>query len=267
MLKTVDLNGQPFHFIGIGGIGMSALAYVLAKRQLPVTGSDIRSSHITQRLQSVGAHIFNDQQATNLEFLHPLTQSLHNPLPSQSAAIAPDKPSSSSLSPATCLEILPQVICSTAIGNNNSEYQAAQLKGCPIFHRSDLLAALIKDYHSIAVAGTHGKTTTSSLISYVLLQAGLDPTIIVGGEVKAWEGNARLGKSKFLVAEADESDGSLSKHAPKIGVVTNIELDHPDHYQSLDEVIQTFQIFSQQCEILIGCIDCQNPVRAESFNQ
>lgn len=223
MDKPVDFSGKPFHFIGIGGIGMSALAYVLARRQLPVSGSDIRSSHITQRLQSVGAEIFETQDASNLKFFSDL----------------------------------PQVICSTAINPANAEYQGAIALGCPIFHRSDLLAALIEDYQSIAVAGTHGKTTTSSLIGYLLLQAGVDPTIVVGGEVDAFGGNARLGKGAYLVAEADESDGSLAKLSASIGVVTNIELDHPDHYANLEEVIDTFKIFRDRCKILVGCIDCK----------
>ena len=128
--------------------------------------------------------------------------------------------------------------------------------GCQIFHRSDVLSALIAEYYSIAVAGTHGKTTTSSMIGYMLLQANLDPTIIVGGEVNAWSGNARQGESRYLVAEADESDGSLIKHAPEIGIVTNVELDHPDHYGTLEEVINTFQTFAQNCKTLIGSIDC-----------
>jgi UDP-N-acetylmuramate--alanine ligase len=234
-VKTVNFKGQPFHFIGIGGIGMSALAYILAKRDLPVSGSDLRPSHITQRLQGAGAHIFNRQEANNLALFH-----------------SPVFPLEQKNSPT-----IPQVICSTAINDHNLEYQAARDLGYPIFHRSDVLAALIKDYDSIAVAGTHGKTTTSSLIGYVLLEAGLDPTIIVGGEVDAWEGNARLGQGRFLVAEADESDGSLTKHAPKIGVITNIELDHPDHYQNLTEVIDTFHIFANQCQILVACLDCE----------
>ena len=119
-----------------------------------------------------------------------------------------------------------------------------------------MLAALIADYRSIAVAGTHGKTTTSSLLGYTLVQAGIDPTIIIGGEVDTWEGNARLGESDYLVAEADESDGSLTKHAPEVGIVTNIELDHPDHYQTLEDVAKIFQAFESQCKLLIGCVDC-----------
>ncbi|MBL1209856.1 UDP-N-acetylmuramate--L-alanine ligase, partial [Geminocystis sp. GBBB08] len=157
-----------------------------------------------------------------------------------------------------------QIICSTAINNHNSEYQEAINKGYPIYHRSDLLAALIKDYQSIAVAGTHGKTTTSSLIAYMLLECGLDPTVIIGGEVKAWEGNARLGKSPYLVAEADESDGSLVKHHPEFAIITNIELDHPDHYESLEQLVNIFQEFSAQSKTVIACIDC--PVIKENIN-
>ena len=132
------------------------------------------------------------------------------------------------------------MVCSTAISKTNPEYQAAIELGCPIFHRSDLLAALIEQYQSVAVSGTHGKTTTSSLIGYMLLECNLDPTIIVGGEVDAWDGNARSGQGEYLVAEADESDGSLVKHHPSIGVITNIELDHPDRYQDIQEVISIF---------------------------
>ena len=264
MPNTVDLSGKPFHFIGIGGIGMSALAYVLAKRQLPVSGSDLRSTHITQRLQAVGAHLFRNQDATNLEFFRPTTEPIYEELSPSVISIKPTLGMPSGLSksekpvPNPTISVgLPQVICSTAINPVNSEYQAALERGYPIFHRSDLLAALIQDYQSIAVAGTHGKTTTSSLIGYLLLQAGLDPTIVVGGEVDAWDGNARLGDGPYLVAEADESDGSLAKLSPKIGVITNIELDHPDHYENLEEVIAIFQTFAGRCQILVGCIDCE----------
>ncbi|WP_026731663.1 UDP-N-acetylmuramate--L-alanine ligase [Fischerella sp. PCC 9605] len=244
MKNSVDFSGRPFHFIGIGGIGMSALAYVLAKRQLPVSGSDLRPNHITCKLESIGTHIFAKQEASNLEFFRPTVNG------NQVVLNAEDE------EPNLELAQLPQVICSTAINTNNLEYKAALELGCPIFHRSDVLAALIAEYDSIAVAGTHGKTTTSSMIGYMLLQAGLDPTILVGGEVNAWEGNARLGQSRYLVAEADESDGSLVKHAPEIGIITNIELDHPDHYDNLEEVVQIFQTFAEGCKTLVGSIDC-----------
>ncbi|MEM7714917.1 MAG: UDP-N-acetylmuramate--L-alanine ligase [Cyanobacteria bacterium P01_A01_bin.68] len=226
MVNAVDFAGRPFHFIGVGGIGMSALAYVLAQKGFQVSGSDVRPNHITHKLESIGVNFFGKQEPSNLEFFN--------------------------------VDSSPQVVCSTAINASNSEYKAALEKGCPIFHRSDILAALISQYKSIAVAGTHGKTTTSSMIGYMLLQAGVDPTIIVGGEVKAWEGNARLGQSPYLVAEADESDGSLVKHSPEIGIITNIELDHPDHYDTLDEVVNIFKTFTNQCKTVVACIDCEN---------
>ena len=262
MHNSVDLSGKPFHFIGIGGIGMSALAYIVAKRNLPVSGSDLRPSNITERLQSAGVQIFIGQEATNLDGWEPAESTSENLAMKAIANGSTKKYASKSKTSSAATAVkspgsLPQVICSTAINPANAELRAALEKGCPVFHRSELLAALIREYQSIAVAGTHGKTTTSSMVGYLLLQAGLDPTIVVGGEVEAWEGNARAGKSEYLVAEADESDKSLVRLAPKIGVVTNIELDHPDHYDSLEEVINTFEIFSQQCEILIGCIDCE----------
>ncbi len=229
MGNVIDFGGRPIHFIGIGGIGMSGLAYVLARRGLPVTGSDIRSTNITQKLEAEGAHIFLTQTASNLDYFQ-------------------DHPSGYST---------PQIICSTAIGKTNGELAAALELGCPIFHRSDVLAKLISEYSSIGVAGTHGKTTTSSMIGYMLVAAGVDPTIVVGGEVAAWDGNARVGKSEYFVAEVDESDGSIVKHSPKIGVITNIELDHPDHYKSLDQVIDVFTAFKHQCQVTIGSIDCE----------
>jgi UDP-N-acetylmuramate--alanine ligase len=229
MGNSVDFSGRPIHFIGIGGIGMSGLAYVLTQRGLPVSGSDLKSNHMTERLAAAGAHIFLHQDASNLDFFH-------------------DRASGHQT---------PQIICSTAIGKNNSELTAALAQGCPIFHRSDVLAAMIAEYYSIGVAGTHGKTTTSSAIGYMLVAAGVDPTIVVGGEVTAWDGNACVGKSEYFVAEVDESDGSIVKHSPKIGVITNIELDHPDHYKSLDQVIDTFTTFTKQCQVTIGSVDCQ----------
>ncbi len=245
MKNNVDFSGKPFHFIGIGGIGMSALAYILAKRNLPVSGSDVRPNNITRKLEDIGVHIFSKQEADNIEFVHPHVTDSTLTLNPEEILSYPNK------------KIQPQVVCSTAINTSNLEYKAALENGCPIFHRSDVLAALISEYHSIAVAGTHGKTTTSSMIGYMLLEAGVDPTIIVGGEVNAWSGNARLGNGKYLVAEADESDGSLVKHSPAIGIITNIELDHPDHYETLEEVIDTFQTFSSNCQTLIGSIDCE----------
>ncbi len=224
MLNSIDFSGRPFHFLGIGGIGMSAIAHILAHRKLPVSGSDLKLSHITERLGSMGAHVFSSQNATNLSYFQG-----HQ---------------------------LPQVVCSTAISTDNPEYAAALEMGCPILHRSDVLAGLIAEYKGISVGGTHGKTTTSGLIGYVLLQAGLDPTVIVGGEVAAWQGNARAGSGPYLVAEADESDGSLVKFKSHVGVITNIEHDHPDHYRDLAQVVEVFQEFARRSDLVIGCIDC-----------
>lgn len=260
MPNSIDFSGRPFHFIGIGGIGMSAIAHILTRRKLPVSGSDIRLSHITQRLQEQGAHIFLSQEAENLRYFQSVWSSqtvdgATDPI----SRVKSTHHSPHSATPHTTLDAdpVPQVICSTAIHLDNPEYREAIEMGCPVFHRSDVLSALVRHSHGIAVAGTHGKTTTSSMIGYLLLKAGLDPTIVVGGEVEAWGGNARLGDSDYLVAEADESDGSLVKFAPKVGVITNIELDHPDHYDSLDEVIQTFQTFVKNCDTVIGCADCK----------
>ncbi|WP_017300382.1 UDP-N-acetylmuramate--L-alanine ligase [Nodosilinea nodulosa] len=254
---SVDFTGRPFHFIGIGGIGMSALAYILTKRNLPVSGSDLRLTHITRRLQEAGAHIFWQQEAANLSyFLH-----ANQPLLATAAEWVSPLPGLASeprLTPfaSEATDATPQVVCSTAIDAHNPEYQAALELGCPILHRSDLLAALIREYNSIAVAGTHGKTTTSSMIGHLLLNANLDPTIVVGGEVSSWGGNARLGQGPYLVAEADESDGTLAKLSASIGVVTNIELDHTDHYHDLEQVVTTFQTFQRQCGLLVASADC-----------
>ncbi len=221
MLNPVDFSGRPFHFVGIGGIGMSAIAYILAKQGFTVSGSDLSSNRITQKLQDLGIKVFQGHHADNIDLAN-----------------------------------APQVVCSTAINQQNPEFQVALANGLSILHRSDLLAALIEQFKTISVAGTHGKTTTSSLVGFLLLEGGLDPSIIIGGEVSAWQGNARLGNGKYLVAEADESDGTLVKFSSHIGIVTNIELDHPDHYHSLEQVIDIFLAFAKRCELVVGCIDC-----------
>lgn len=221
MLSPVDFSGKPFHFVGIGGIGMSAIAYILAKQGFTVSGSDLNKNRITEKLQSLGVQVFQGHHADNVD-----------------------------------VGRSPQIVCSTAISTQNPEFQVALANDLPILHRSDLLAALIEKFKTISVAGTHGKTTTSSIIGFLLLKAGLDPSIIIGGEVSAWDGNAHLGSGKYLVAEADESDGTLVKFLSHVGVITNIELDHPDHYQSLDQVIDIFRIFTQRCDLVVGCIDC-----------
>ncbi|MFS8923117.1 UDP-N-acetylmuramate--L-alanine ligase [Synechococcus sp. B60.1] len=210
-----------YHFVGIGGVGMSALAYILAKQGFRVSGSDIAANGRTRRLEALGVRFI---QGHTLE------------------GLAGD----------------PQVVYSSAIRPSNPELAAALDKGLKVWHRADLLAALFNHRPSIGVAGTHGKTTTSSMIGYVLLAAGWDPTLIIGGEMDAWDGNARLGQGEYLVAEVDESDGSLVRLYPKIGVITNIELDHPDHYANLEQVIRAFQQYGQQSQTLVACLDCPN---------
>ncbi|MEN9229610.1 MAG: UDP-N-acetylmuramate--L-alanine ligase [Thermostichus sp. DG02_5_bins_236] len=228
--QTLSLSLDPlnpllstYHFVGIGGVGMSALAYILAKQGFRVSGSDIAANGRTRRLEALGVRFVQGHTSEGL---------------------IGD----------------PQVIYSSAIHPGNPELAAALGKGLPIWHRADLLAALFNHRPSIGVAGTHGKTTTSSMIGYVLLAAGWDPTLIIGGEVDAWEGNARLGQGKYLVAEVDESDGSLVRLHPQVGVITNIELDHPDHYADLDQVIRAFQQYAAQSQTLVACLDCPNLV-------
>lgn len=213
--------GNAYHFIGVGGIGMSALAHILASQGHQVSGSDMSANACTLRLTDLGVQCFVG----------------HAP-----AHIQGD----------------PEVVYSSAIQSTNPEMQVALAKGLTIRHRSDILAQLLNPRNSVGVAGTHGKTTTSSMIACCLLEAGLDPTVIIGGEMKALQGNARAGASDYLVAEVDESDGSLVKLSPKIGVITNIELDHPDHFASLAEVVAVFQRYAQQSEQVVASLDCPN---------
>lgn len=262
MTQAVDFSGRPFHFIGVGGIGMSALAQVLVERKLPVSGSDVRRSHITERLEGLGVHLFWGQDGKNLSYFQPSQEPLHYENEVRGGGTATLVQSAVVTAPQITnidADYLPQVVCSTAIRKDNPEYKAALEMGCPIFHRSDILAALIGiSARSVSVAGTHGKTTTSGMIAHLLTDAGLDPTVVIGGEVNALGGNARLGNSDYLVAEADESDGSLVKFQSYLGIITNIELDHPDHYSSLEQVVSTFRKFASRCELLVGCYDCEN---------
>ncbi len=182
------------HFIGIGGFGMSALAQVLLKMGYQVSGSDISDSVLINNLLSQGARV---------EFSH-----------------HPDHIGKSEL-----------VVHSTAISEDNCELQEARRRGITVWHRSELLAALINSYYGIAVAGTHGKTTTSTMIALLLEAAGLDPTALIGGVVSSFQSNARFGRSRYLVAEACESDHSFLRYRPHIAVITNVEADHLEHYQ------------------------------------
>ncbi len=218
---------ESWHFIGIGGIGMSALAYLLALQGARVTGSDLKPNLQTERLGTLGVEIFFGHRAENL----------------QSADQGQ------------------RVVYSTAIDPANPEFVLAQQQCLPLLHRAEVLAHIAQGYQTIGISGTHGKTTTTSMIGCLLADQNLDPTVLVGGEVTALGGNARWGKGHYLVAEVDESDGSLVLFHPRLAVITNIEADHLDHYQDLAAIVTAFQQFSRQSEEIILCLDCPNITR------
>ncbi len=224
---------RPIHFIGIGGIGMSALALIFENKGHQISGSDTRKNKNIQKLLDKGVTIYNSQIASNIKCV--LKEARLPPL----------------------------IVISTAIPKNNAELQAAIQEKLEIWHRSDLLASLMEEQSSIAVAGSHGKTTTSSLIATLLAVAKKDPTAVIGGVVPYWGTNGHAGEGKLLVAEADESDGSLTKLNAELGVLTNIELDHTDHYENISEIIKIMKKFSKQCKQLISNYDC--PVVRENF--
>ena len=224
---------QPVHFIGVGGIGMSALARILADRGQTVSGSDRRDNATVQNLRDRGVRIFSEQTAASINTL------------------------------LEAHERAPIVVISTAIPDDNPELVRARERGLDIWHRSDLLAALISQQPAIAVAGSHGKTTTSSLITTLLHQAGEDPTAVIGGIVPCIGSNGHSGQGRLLVAEADESDGSLVKFQASLGLITNLELDHTDHYRGLDDLITTLQRFGNGCGRLLANHD--DPILREHF--
>ncbi len=199
-------NLHNIHFIGIGGAGMSALAYVLIKRGYDVSGSDLNAGHMSAHLAEEGAMVFMGHDACQVDDAD-------------------------------------AVVISTAIHPNNPELVEAQKRGIPVLHRSDVLAALLNYADGVAVAGAHGKTTTSAMISCIAAESGVDPTIIIGGEVASLGGNARNGEGRFVIAEADESDGTFLKFRPSIAVVTNIEDDHLDHYGTEENIYIAFKDF------------------------
>src|SRR5579885_3603815 len=197
-------KAKNIHFVGIGGIGMSGIAEILLNLGYRITGSDLKLSPVTERLASMGAHIFEGHRAEQVD--------------------ASDA-----------------VVVSSAVNESNPEVQEARRRQIPVIPRGELLAELMRLKYGIAIAGSHGKTTTTSMTATVLNYAGLDPTVVVGGKVGTMGGsNARLGHSDFLVAESDESDRSFLKLAPILAVVTNIDREHLDCYASLAEVQEAF---------------------------
>jgi UDP-N-acetylmuramate--alanine ligase len=194
------------HFVGIGGIGMSGIAEVLLNHGYRVQGSDLKTSPITERLAGLGAEIFVGQRAENLE----------------NAEV---------------------VVISSAIKPGNPELDAARAQGLPVVRRAEMLAELMRLKSNIAVAGTHGKTTTTTMVAELLVSGGIDPTVINGGVIHAYGSNARMGQGEWMVVEADESDGTFNRLPATIAIVTNIDPEHMDHWGSEEALHQGFYDF------------------------
>ncbi|MGC6412709.1 MAG: UDP-N-acetylmuramate--L-alanine ligase [Candidatus Puniceispirillaceae bacterium] len=205
-MTALPLSIGVIHFVGIGGIGMSGIAEILHELGYQVTGSDIAENANVKRLQKAGIPIYVPQAAANVE----------------QASI---------------------VVTSTAIKPDNPEVVAARERFLPVVHRSEMLGELMRLRWSVAVAGTHGKTTTTSLVATLLDAAGLDPTVINGGIIQSWASNARLGAGDWMVVEADESDGSFSRLKPTVAIVTNIDPEHLDHHGTAENLELAFQNF------------------------
>jgi len=215
----VDIG--PIHFVGIGGIGMSGIAEVLLNLGYDVQGSDMKSSPITERLAERGAQIFVGQKAGNLE----------------GAEV---------------------VVISSAIKPGNPELDAARDKGLPVVRRAEMLAELMRLKSNVAVAGTHGKTTTTSMVAALLDAGEMDPTVINGGIIHSYGSNARMGTGEWMVVEADESDGTFTKLPATIAIVTNIDPEHLDHYGDFEGVKAAFETFVSNIPfygVAVCCID------------
>src|SRR5262247_612620 len=210
---------QQIHFVGIGGVGMSGIAEVLINMGYRVTGSDARRSDAVERLERLGAKVFIGHQPAHVEGAH-------------------------------------VVVYSSAVARDNVEVQVARHRGIPVIPRAEMLAELMRLKYCIAIAGTHGKTTTTSIVATILGGAGLDPTVVVGGRVHGLGTNARLGQGEYLVAEADESDGSFLKLSPTIAVVTTVDAEHLDHYQNLDAIRAAFLTFVNKVPFYGAAVLC-----------
>jgi UDP-N-acetylmuramate--alanine ligase len=211
----------PFHIIGIGGIGMSAIAEILLAKGYSVQGSDQKESANVRRLRAKGIRVAVGHDATNLEGAG-------------------------------------QVVISTAVKETNPELEAARAKGLPIIRRAEMLAELMRLYATVSVTGTHGKTTTTSLVSSIFDEAALDPTVITGGIINAWGSNARLGKGRWMIVEADESDGTFTRLPTEIGVVTNIDPEHLDYFGTVEAMHREYEAFLRNIPfygLAVACID------------
>ena len=229
------IQKQHVHFIGIGGIGMSGIAEILLNLGMKVSGSDLRRGPITDRLAQLGATIYEGHQAANLN----------------------GQPCGPTV-----------VVTSSAVSLHNPEVLEARARKIPVIQRAEMLAELMRLKYGIAVAGMHGKTTTTSMVASVLTAGGLDPTVVVGGRVDALGSNARLGTTQYLVAEADESDRSFLKLSPILAIVTNLDREHMDCYRDLADIEQAFLNFMDKVPFygaVTACID--NPLLASILHR
>jgi len=213
-----------FHIIGIGGIGMSAIAEILMAKGYSVQGSDQKESANVRRLRSNGIRVFMGHDAINLVGAR-------------------------------------TVVISTAVKPGNPELDAARAKGLPIVRRAEMLAELMRLYRTVSITGTHGKTTTTSLVSHIFTEATLDPTVITGGIINAWGSNARLGKGEWMIVEADESDGTFIKLPTEVGLVTNIDPEHLDHFKTVDNMHREYETFLRNIPFYGLAVACsEHPV-------
>ena len=219
---------QKIHLVGIGGSGMSGIAEVLINQDYEVSGSDPSSNRVTDHLKALGADIGHNHSAENVTGKH-------------------------------------VVVISSAISEDNVEVLAAREQSIPVIPRAEMLSELMRMKYGIAIAGTHGKTTTTSLVSTVLAAGDLDPTVIIGGRIKNMGGHAKLGQSKYLIAEADESDGSFLRLSPTLAVVTTLDEEHMDYYQSLQNMKSTFLQFLNKIPFYGAAIICLDDVNLQSL--
>jgi UDP-N-acetylmuramate--alanine ligase len=217
----MPLNIGPVHIIGIGGIGMSAIAEIMHAKGYTVQGSDQKESANVKRLRTKGIRVFVGHDPINLVGAR-------------------------------------YVVISSAVKRGNPELEAARAKGLPIIRRAEMMAELMRLYATVSVTGTHGKTTTTSLIAHVFNAAGLDPTVITGGIINEWGSNARRGEGPWMIVEADESDGTFTKIPTQIGVVTNIDPEHLDHFKTVENMHREFEAFFRNIPfygLTVACID------------
>lgn len=218
---------QNIHFVGIGGIGMSGIAEVLLNLGYRISGSDQKRSAVTTRLRKKGAKVFYRHRGSNVEGAH-------------------------------------VVVVSSAVASDNPEVVAAQKKKIPVIPRAEMLAELMRLKYGVAVAGSHGKTTTTSMVGHLLQAGGLDPTLVIGGRLNSLRSNAKLGKGEYLVAEADESDGSFLKLNPTLALITNIDPEHMEHYKDFEALKSTFVQFANKVPFYGSVVVCaDHPVLKE----